>query len=38
MSGNRGREVIEPILPVERPNSKGGRYRVPDWAALTGIL
>src|SRR4028118_1856070 len=30
--------VIEPLLPAERPKPKGGRPRVPDRAALTGIL
>jgi len=29
---------IEPLLPPYKPNSKGGRPRVPDRAALTGIL
>ena len=31
-------EVIEPLLPPEPPKPKGGRPRVPDRAALTGIL
>src|SRR5215210_4270068 len=31
-------EVIEPLLPRERPKPKGGRPRVPDRAALGGIL
>ncbi len=31
-------EVIEPRLPEELPKPKGGRPRVPDRAALTGIL
>ena len=31
-------ERIEPLLPPERPKPKGGRPRVPDRAALTGIL
>lgn len=31
-------EAIEPLLPKERPKPKGGRPRVPDRAALTGIL
>ncbi len=31
-------KVIEPLLPEERPKPKGGRPRVPDRAALTGIL
>src|ERR1700716_2917990 len=31
-------EVIEPLVPVERPKPKGGRPRVPARAALTGIL
>jgi transposase len=30
--------VIEPLLPKERPKPKGGRPRVNDRAALTGIL
>src|SRR5687767_4349828 len=30
--------VIEPLLPPEPPKPKGGRPRVPDRAALTGIL
>ena len=31
-------EVIEPLLPEEPPKPKGGRPRLPDRAALTGIL
>src|ERR1035437_662499 len=31
-------EWIEPLLPPERPKPKGGRPRVPDRSALTGIL
>jgi transposase len=31
-------ERIEPLLPVEPPKPKGGRPRVSDRAALTGIL
>jgi transposase len=31
-------ELIRPLLPPERPKPKGGRPRVPDRAALTGIL
>ena len=31
-------EAIEPLLPPEPPKPKGGRPRVPDRAALTGIL
>lgn len=31
-------EVIEPLLPDEPPEPKGGRPRVDDRAALTGIL
>jgi transposase len=31
-------EIIEPLLPEEPPKPKGGRPRVPDRAALTGIL
>ena len=30
--------IIEPLLPKERPKPKGGRPRVDDRAALTGIL
>ncbi len=30
--------VVEPLLPPEPPKPKGGRPRVPDRAALTGIL
>jgi transposase len=30
--------VIRPLLPPERPKPKGGRPRVDDRAALTGIL
>jgi len=30
--------VIEPLLIEEPPKPKGGRPRVPDRAALTGIL
>ena len=31
-------ERIKPMLPPEPPKPKGGRPRVPDRAALTGIL
>ena len=31
-------ELIEPLLPPEPPKPKGGRPRVPDRAALTGIV
>ena len=31
-------KLIAPLLPVEPPKPKGGRPRVPDRAALTGIL
>jgi len=31
-------EVIEPLLPPEPPKPKGGRPRVPDRAALGGIV
>lgn len=31
-------DEIAPLLPPERPKSKGGRPRIPDRAALTGIL
>ena len=30
--------IVEPLLPPERPRPKGGRPRVPDRAALTGII
>ncbi len=30
--------VVEPLLPAGRPKPKGGRPRVPNRAALTGIL
>lgn len=30
--------AIEPLLPLARPKPKGGRPRVPDRAALAGIL
>jgi len=30
--------VIEPLLPTQAPKPKGGRPRVSDRAALTGIL
>jgi transposase len=31
-------EIVEPLLPKEPPKPKGGRPRVPDRAALSGIL
>ena len=31
-------ELIAPLLPAEKPKPKGGRPRVPDRAALTGII
>ena len=31
-------EAIEPLLPIEPPRPKGGRPRVPDRAALAGIV
>ncbi len=31
-------ERIEPLLPVDPPKPQGGRPRVPNRAALTGIL
>ena len=31
-------EMIEPLLPEEPPKPKGGRPRIDDRAALTGIL
>ena len=30
--------IIEPLVPPDPPKPKGGRPRVPDRAALTGIL
>ena len=30
--------IIEPLLPAFVPRPRGGRPRVPDRAALTGIL
>ena len=30
--------VVEPLLPLEPPKPKGGRPRLSDRAALTGIL
>src|SRR5262245_12304282 len=30
--------IIRPLLPPERPKPKGGRPRIADRAALTGIL
>ena len=30
--------LVAPLLPVEPPKPKGGRPRVPDRAALTGII
>src|SRR5918993_5114320 len=30
--------IVEPLLPPEPPKPKGGRPRVPDRAALTGIV
>ena len=30
--------AVEPLLPPEPPKPKGGRPRIPDRAALTGIL
>jgi transposase len=31
-------EIIEPLLPPEPPKPEGGRPRVDDRAALTGII
>jgi transposase len=31
-------EIIEPLLPPEAPKPRGGRPRVPDRAALAGII
>src|ERR687895_584998 len=31
-------EAIEPLLPKHRPSPKGGRPRIPDRAALGGII
>jgi len=30
--------IVQPLLPAEPPKPKGGRPRVSDRAALTGIL
>jgi len=30
--------IVQPLLPAEPPKPKGGRPRVPNRAALTGIL
>jgi transposase len=30
--------IVEPLLPSEPPKPKVGRPRIPDRAALTGIL
>jgi transposase len=30
--------IVEPLLPAEQPRPKGGRPRVSDRAALTGIV
>lgn len=30
--------IVEPLLPAEPPKPKGGRPRIPNRAALTGIL
>ena len=30
--------IVEPLLPLEPPKPKGGRPRLPNRAALTGIL
>jgi transposase len=31
-------EIVEPLLPPEPPRPRGGRPRLPDRAALTGIV
>ncbi len=31
-------EIVEPLLPLELPKPKGGRPRIDDRAALTGIV
>ena len=31
-------EIVEPLLPPEPPKPRGGRPRVPNRAALTGIV
>src|SRR5215210_8625473 len=31
-------EIIEPLLPLEPPKPKGGRPRIDDRAALSGII
>lgn len=30
--------IVEPLLPAEPPKPKGGRPRIPDRDALTGII
>lgn len=30
--------IIEPLLPTEKPKPKGGRPRVPNRAVLAGIM
>ncbi len=31
-------EIVEALLPPERPKPKGGRPRIPDCACLAGIV
>lgn len=31
-------EIVEPLLPPEPPRPKGGRPRIPNRAALEGII
>jgi transposase len=31
-------EVVEPLLPAQPPKPEGGRPRIDDRAALTGII
>lgn len=31
-------EIVEPLLPPEKPRPKGGRPPIPDRACLTGII
>ena len=31
-------EIVEPLLPPEKPKPKGGRPRIPGRACLTGIV
>jgi transposase len=31
-------QIVEPLLPTEPPNARGGRPRVPDRVVLSGII